>query len=210
MKKGYKIGLFFICIILIILLLLLLWNRHFVEKDPLDFMDDPEQSQQSEEMDNDLGISQTQNLPVRTTCDTVCIYENIDKKDGSITFEEVRLPGKYINLTREELEAALKDDSNVLSLEDKEKCFQSQHLELFSQDKIKVVRIYDSTPEPKGYYIMAVDHEVSIYKSDKKTLYFKTDIKLEDLPGKVQQEVIDGKYMESEVQIYHFLESYSS
>ncbi|MGN0395700.1 MAG: hypothetical protein ACI4EF_10070 [Coprococcus sp.] len=113
-------------------------------------------------------------------------------------------------MTRQELEAALKEDSNVLSLEDKERNFQSQHLELFSQEKIKIVRIYDSTPEPKGYYIMVVDHEVAIYKADKNTLYFKTDIKLEDLPEKVQQEVIEGKYMESEIQIYHFLESYSS
>ena len=57
---------------------------------------------------------------------------------------------------------------------------------------------------------MAVKHEIWIFKEDKETLYFKTDLLLEDLPEKVQSEVIKGKYMDSEVKIYHFLESYSS
>ena len=33
---------------------------------------------------------------------------------------------------------------------------------------------------------------------------------LHDLPEVVQQEVLRGKYIDSELKVYHFLESYSS
>ena len=75
---------------------------------------------------------------------------------------------------------------------------------------MKIVRIFETTVEQNGYYIMAVDGEIWIFKEDKETLYFKTDLILEELPQKVRQEVLEGKYMDSEVQVYHFLESYSS
>ena len=113
-------------------------------------------------------------------------------------------------MNRAQLEKALWDDSKILSLEDKEKGFESQHLELFSKERVKIVRIYDTTPQASGYYIMAVDHEIWIYQSDRTTLYFKTGIKLSQLPETVQREVMQGKYMDSELAIYHFLESYSS
>ena len=92
------------------------------------------------------------------------MYEDFDKKDGTVSYEEVRMPGKYIGMNRVEMEKALWDDSSVLSLEDKERGFESQHLELFSKERVKIVRIYDTTPEVSGYYIMAVDHEIWIYQ----------------------------------------------
>ena len=144
------------------------------------------------------------------TCYTICIYEDFDKKDGTVSYEEVRMPGKYIGMNRVEMEKALWDDSRVLSLEDKERGFESQHLELFSKERVKIVRIYDTTPEVSGYYIMAVDHEIWIYQGDRTTVYFKTDLQLEQLPQQVQKEIMQGKYIDSELALYHFLESYSS
>lgn len=120
------------------------------------------------------------------------------------------MPGKYIGMNRVEMEKALWDDSRVLSLEDKERGFESQHLELFSKERVKIVRIYDTTPEVSGYYIMAVDHEIWIYQGDRTTVYFKTDLQLEQLPQQVQKEIMQGKYIDSELALYHFLESYSS
>lgn len=154
--------------------------------------------------------SQVQNIEVTTTCDTICIYENIDKKDGAISVEEEKIPAKYIGLKREELEKALEEDSRALTLEDREKGFQSQHLELFSAEKIKILRIYDTTPEPTGYYIMETDGEICVYQQDKTTLYFRTGMAVESLPEEVRSEVQQGKYMENELQVYHFIESYSS
>ncbi len=113
-------------------------------------------------------------------------------------------------MTRTQLEEALEEDSKIQSLSDKQKCFVSQHLESFSPEKITITRLYDSGEKQTGYYLMAVDHKIWIYQADKTTVYFKTDLKLEDVPEKVQAEIINGKYMNSEIDIYHFLESYSS
>ena len=57
---------------------------------------------------------------------------------------------------------------------------------------------------------MVADHFIVVYEQDKKTLYMNTDILLENLEVDLQAEIMKGKYIESEEELYHFLESYSS
>lgn len=213
MRKGYKIGLFLALFLIMLLAALVVWKRYTWKEQLPDEITERNTEISMESGQGSVGdnaVLSGQETNVRTTCDTVCIYEDIDKKDGTVVLTEEKIPGKYIDMTRSELELALYEDSRQLSLEDKERGFQSQHLELFSGDKIKIVRIFDTTEEIKGYYIMAVENEVWIFKEDKETLYFKTDLILDDLPEKVRMEVLEGKYMDSEVKVYHFLESYST
>lgn len=217
MEKRYKIGLFFILILIIGLVVVLLWKRHTLSGFPHEGDDIGYESSTENQTDLDRkskksagDVSQVQQMEAVTTCDTICIYENIDKKDGSISMEEERIPAKYIGLKREELEAALAEDSLVPTLEEKEKCFKSQHLELFSAEKIKILRIYDTTKELTGFYIMEVDGEICVYEQDKTTLYFRTGLRSENLPADVRYEVQKGKFMDTELQVYHFIESYSS
>lgn len=227
MKKGYMIGLFFVCSMIVVLVVTLMWKRHTMDGFPRENENKeqaadpiPEESRvQHVEVEriersvitnvNDADASQVQNVPVVTTKDTVCIYQDIDQKDGTVSIVEEKLSAKYIGLNREELEEALEEDSRVRVLEE-ENGFKSQHLELFSPERIKVLRIYDTSTLNKGYYIMEVDGEIRIYRDDKETLYYRTDLILQNLPESVQQEIIEGKYMDSEVKVYHFLESYSS
>ncbi len=213
MEKRYKIGLFFVLVLISVLVVVLMWKRHtmdgFPKEDNL-----VEQKDQSSEM-QDSGktaeeLYQVQKMNVLTTCDTVCIYENIDKKDGSVFMEEGTLPVKYIGLNRQELEKLLAQDSLAPTLEEKQKGFKSQHLELFSADKIKVLRIYDTTQGTTGFYIMEVNGEICVFEHDKETLYFKTGLHPESLPAEVRHELKEGKFMDSELQVYHFIESYSS
>lgn len=225
MRKGYKIGLFFVCIMIMALVAVLVWKRHTMDGFPdetaqhndmdehakmgaRNFIMGSDNTDRGEE--SDTQHLQAQSITVVTTCDTICIYENIDKKDGAVSTEEGKLPAKYIGLTRAQLETALLQDSQLMTLEDKEKGFKSQHLELFSPDKIKVLRIYDTSQEATGFYIMEVDGEIGVYREDKETLYFKTGLDPESLPADVLSEVREGKYMDTELQVYHFLESYSS
>lgn len=214
MRKEYKIGLFFMIVLVVALSLVLVWRRQMISRTPnenngVELQNVPIDAEEIP-YDDFGGVTQVQRVDDITTSDTICIYENIDKKDGSISIEEQKLPAKYIGLKRDALEQALEDDGKVLTLEDKEKGFQSQHLELFSADRVKILRIYDTTRELTGYYIMALNGEICVYKHDKKTLYFKTGLKVEDLPATVRAEVQEGKYMDNELQVYHFIESYSS
>lgn len=218
MEKRYKIGLFFILILIMALVITLLWKRHTMDGFPNegeditqnDAFDNPDSNAEKGDRKSAEDSFEVQKMNVTTTCDTVCIYEDIDKKDGSVSMLEEKLPAKYIGLNREELERILAEDSLVPTLEEKEKGFKSQHLELFSADKIKVLRIYDTTREVSGFYIMEVDGEIRVYEYDKTTLYFKTGLKPESLPPDVRHQIQEGKFMDTELQVYHFLESYSS
>lgn len=218
MEKRYKIGLFFVLVLISALVVVLMWKRHTMDGFPNEG-GHAEQNQGG--ADGASGsddqtpktaeeIYQVQKMNVLTTSDTICIYENIDKKDGSMSVEVVQLPAKFIGLNRTELEKFLAEDSLAPTLSEKQKGFKSQHLELFSADKIKILRIYDTTQETTGFYIMEVNGEVCVYKHDKKTLYFRTGLRVEDLPADVRYELKQGKFMDSELQVYHFIESYSS
>lgn len=60
------------------------------------------------------------------------------------------------------------------------------------------------------YYLKNLNGYVVVYLSDTTTVYEYTNIAVADLPDNVKQEVLDGKFLESDVALYGFLENYSS
>ena len=69
-----------------------------------------------------------------------------------------------------------------------------------------------STAQPVSYEFVLCEEEgyVMVYYADRETVYDTTDIRLEDLPANLQQEIREGKEMGSQQELYNFLESYSS
>lgn len=68
----------------------------------------------------------------------------------------------------------------------------------------------DTATVEQGFYLMEEDGMVYVYKGDKETLYESTSIPMTILPQKLQTEIEDGKYLKSELELYSFLENYSS
>lgn len=64
--------------------------------------------------------------------------------------------------------------------------------------------------EQESYYLVLEKGSVNIYLSDKTTLYEHTSIMAEDLPEKLRLEVLEGKRVQGEQELYDFLENYSS
>ncbi len=64
--------------------------------------------------------------------------------------------------------------------------------------------------EPEGFVLLEEDGFVAVYEADRKTRYSTTGILLDELPEELRQEIQQGKVIESEEQLYNFLESYSS
>lgn len=62
----------------------------------------------------------------------------------------------------------------------------------------------------KGFYLCELHGYVAVFLNDKATLYQLTNISLTSLPGEVQGEIQEGKYIETEKELYAFLENYSS
>ena len=87
-----------------------------------------------------------------------------------------------------------------------------QKIEIPRENQIKSQDILESDVKisPYKFVLKEEDGYVIVYRGDGKTFYDYTDISMESLPIKLQQEIQKGKNISDEEQLYHFLENYSS
>lgn len=157
--------------------------------------------------DNNIAVT---NQKSTTTADTVYIVESYDHGTEEKTETREAIPDQYIGKTREELKEIIAAYSDAPSLTDLEKGFASMELTSFSPEKLVVTKNYYSNLQNENFYLLVENEYINVYYSDLKTVYLYTDILLSDLPEDIQQEILDKKYIESEEELYNFLESYSS
>ncbi len=62
----------------------------------------------------------------------------------------------------------------------------------------------------EGYYITIHEGYVMVYASDKTTLFLATNIRSEELPADLKEELEVGRYVGDEGELYGFLENYTS
>lgn len=148
-------------------------------------------------------------IPV-ITADTVYLVGKINLSDGTIEENEEEVPVKYIGLDRLSLLNELDEYNKNPPLAELKDGFTNIELTAFSKDRVVICKYYQTEPEEEGFYLMVADHFVIVYKEDKQTIYMNTDIMLENLSSDLQEEIIAGKYIENEQELYNFLESYSS
>lgn len=148
-------------------------------------------------------------IPV-ITADTIYLIEEVNLSDGTIQEKEEVIPVKYIGLDRQSLLEELAAYDRNPALSDLKRGFQNVELSSFSKDRVVICKYYRTEPEEEGFYLMVADHFVIVYEKDKKTIHTNTDIVLESLSEDLQREIIRGKYIENEQELYNFLESYSS
>ena len=69
-----------------------------------------------------------------------------------------------------------------------------------------------TSQEPENVYgcILAQDGLLTVYDSQRRHVILYTDIALFDLSPELQQEILEGKNVRSEEELYYLLESYSS
>lgn len=147
-------------------------------------------------------------VPV-VTADTEYLIEEVDLTSGSVNEKEENVPVKYIGLDREGLVQELESYDRNPPLTELEQGFETIELTAFSKDRIVICKYYKQE-ENTGYYLMVADHFIVVYREDKRTLYMNTDILLASLNDGLQAEIMQGKYIETEEELYNFLESYSS
>ncbi len=147
-------------------------------------------------------------VPV-VTADTTYLIEEINLIDGSIQEKQEEVPVKYIGLDRESLIKELESYDRNPPLRELELGFETIELTAFSKDRVVICKYYKEET-PKGYYLMVEDHFIVVYEEDKQHLHMNTDILLDDLNDSLKAEIIQGKYIENDEALYHFLESYSS
>lgn len=63
---------------------------------------------------------------------------------------------------------------------------------------------------PYEYILCEEDGYIIVFYADRETVYANTDIPLNSLSSQMQKEILEGKFIYSETELYNFLESYSS
>ena len=174
-----------------------------------------ESSEQSKQKMPEIGDVQEQiietaeaEVPV-VTADTTYLIEEVDLMSGTVNEKEENVPVKYIGLDRDGLLQELESYDRNPPLTELEQGFETIELTAFSKDRVVICKYYKQE-ENKGYYLMVADHFIVVYQEDKRTLYMNTDILLASLDDGLQAEIMRGKYIETEEELYNFLESYSS
>lgn len=129
---------------------------------------------------------------------TQCTIEEYDRNTGELK-EKTTLAADNINgMSREELNAFL-SRSNTAYYRYALVAFSPQH-----------VVIRQSRTTFGTYYLVEEDGKVVVYKGDKKTLFEPTEILTASLPKHLQMQIQQGKMLDSEEELYNFLENYSS
>ena len=153
-------------------------------------------------------------IPV-VTADTIYLVEEVNLTDGTVHETEENVPVRYIGLDREMLVNELEIYDSNPPLSELERGFETIELTSFSKDRVVVCKYYKLEKEneqasEQGYYLMVADHLIVVYRGDRQTIYMNTDILLESLSDALQAEIMQGKYLETEEEVFNFLETYSS
>lgn len=141
---------------------------------------------------------------------TKYIVEEYDMNHDIMVEREEVLPEKYIGMDREAFLDEIEHYSKSPVLSDKNRGLKSVEVESFSSEKIVLRKNYRLAVLEDEFYLCAYDGYIVVYYSDKETVYMYTDILLEGLPESLQEEIIYGKFMDGESELYNFLESYTS
>ena len=72
------------------------------------------------------------------------------------------------------------------------------------------IRFGTNNSEVEGYWIIAVDNKLNVYKKDKKTIMAETDIDISDFSLKEKNMLQNGVYYENAEELFKYLESNTS
>ncbi len=145
-----------------------------------------------------------------TNKETQMILETYDEVAQTSEKEASALPAIYIGMTKVQLLEALNRYMQDLSIEETEKGLVNFELMYFSNDYVILRKIYHPSKEFYKYYIKYSGGCITVFYCDYKTVYEYTDIQLSQLPSHIQSQVISGKRIRDEKELFDFLENYSS
>ena len=144
------------------------------------------------------------------SANTEFVVQKFDTVNGLLNEESKSAPDKYIGMTREDLSNEIRSWNQNPPLKDLEQGFQYMELYSFSPQRVVIRKTYTAQEEEEGFYLVNENHCVVVYQKDLQNVYLSTDIKVDELPDTLRDEILHIKYVENEKELYNFLESYSS
>lgn len=142
--------------------------------------------------------------------ETRLVMETINLKTGEKTKEHISMPAIYLGLERDELVDYLNEYMENLSIKEREQGLLSFNIESYSTEEIVLRKTYYASDDFHKFYMIYKQGRMVVYYSDKKTVYDYPDIKLSEFPLDVQCQLVTGMEVKDEVELYRFLQNYSS
>ena len=106
--------------------------------------------------------------PDSTGSDTELLVQTVDLDTGETQERIQRLPEKYRNMTRSQLEACIQAERNAPTLKEREEGLVYMELTAFSPDRVTLRKSYRKQQRPEGFYLVLIDHKVVVYRQGKK------------------------------------------
>lgn len=147
------------------------------------------------------------------SADTSFVVIEVNVDDQSELAEEIPVPTYYMGMDREAFEKQIQNFDRSPSLQELQKGFQGSEIRSFSGSKVELCKFYREQKKAgeEYYYLAILNNKVVVYLADGQTVYMETDIPAEDLPSDVLQELlIQRRVVNTEEDLFDFLESYSS
>lgn len=141
---------------------------------------------------------------------TEYVLEETDILHHTVVETTWRLPDKYVGMNREQFLAAMDIYAASPPLSEQERGFVGLEVLAFSRERVVIQMNYRYIQPSSVFYLAAYDNKVLVYLEDRETVYIETEICLDSLPEEMQQEVMQMLRVESEEELYGFLETYSS
>jgi len=79
-----------------------------------------------------------------------------------------------------------------------------------SSGEVIVEKVQLPAMEDTSFFLSVSDHYLVVLGSDQKTVFMETNILLEDIPMQYREQIMLGKRIESEQELYELLEAFSS
>lgn len=211
MKAMKSIGLFFLYPLTMYLLggiSFLLMNHYFYSSEEKEeqFFPEPVSVEESSVQTEEMIVEDKQIL----TADTQYVIIETDLRDGSSVETTWDVPEMYIGMDRDSFVEAMTEYEQSPPLEEQARGFVSVEVRSFSRKKVVIRKNYFFVEADKHFYLTVQDNFVVVMCEDLQTVYMNTSILLTDLPERLQTEVLLNKYIETEKELYDFLETYSS
>ncbi len=160
--------------------------------------------------EEDPNVSEAASSMETLCVDTKYVLEETDVLTGSVVETTWSLPARYVGMNREQFLEAMEIYESFPPLVELERGFTSLEVLIFSRERVVVQMNYKFVQPSASFYLAVFDNKVIVYLEDRETVYIETDIRLDSLPGELQNDIMKMMWIEDQEKLYDFLENYSS
>lgn len=167
------------------------------------------QQYEKDESGEYINVNAPQNATFPITEQTHFIIESVYPKENKTITESIDSIPALLGYDLEETKNYLSGYMQHLSTKEQMDGLIAYELISYEGNLIRFRKTYQKN-DSSGFVAKSFNGMVVILNNDEKTVYEYTEININNLPEELQDLIAEGWYLETEEELYGFLENYSS